>query len=117
MEGGGDALPADLRELAGKVGRRPPAGLLRGLRAEPAPAPPSPLPAAVRGARPPLADRLRALRLELVSAGARSVPRVGARGCPGARCAQRQRTSALPFVPGSRGVLRSHARAPNAAFP
>uniref|UniRef100_A0A8V0ZL22 Leucine rich adaptor protein 1 n=1 Tax=Gallus gallus TaxID=9031 RepID=A0A8V0ZL22_CHICK len=37
MEGGGDALPADLRELAGKVGRRPPAGLLRGLRAEPAP--------------------------------------------------------------------------------
>ncbi|XP_048802750.1 leucine rich adaptor protein 1 [Lagopus muta] len=65
MEGGGDALPADLRELAGKVGRRPPAGLLRGLRAEPVPAPPSPLPAPVRGARPPIADRLRALRLEL----------------------------------------------------
>ncbi|XP_065602389.1 leucine rich adaptor protein 1 [Cyrtonyx montezumae] len=65
MEGGGDALPADLRELAGKVGRRPPAGLLRGFRAEPAPAPPSPLPAPVRGARSPLADRLRALRLEL----------------------------------------------------
>ncbi|XP_015726001.1 leucine rich adaptor protein 1 [Coturnix japonica] len=65
MEGGGDALPADLRELLGKVGRRPPAGLLRGLRSEPAPSPPSPLPAPVRGARPPLADRLRALRLEL----------------------------------------------------
>ncbi|NXV13553.1 LURA1 protein, partial [Cepphus grylle] len=68
MEGGGEALPADLRELATKVGRRPPAGLLRGLRAETAPAPPAPPapPAApARGARPPLADRLRALRLEL----------------------------------------------------
>ncbi|KAM6199307.1 leucine rich adaptor protein 1 [Sarcoramphus papa] len=64
MEGGGEALPADLRELASKVGRRPPAGLLRGLRAETAPAPPAP-PAPARGARPPLADRLRALRLEL----------------------------------------------------
>ncbi|KAM9620150.1 leucine rich adaptor protein 1 [Morphnus guianensis] len=67
MEGGGEALPADLRELATKVGRRPPAGLLRGLRAETAPAPPAPPvpPAPARGARPPLADRLRALRLEL----------------------------------------------------
>ncbi|XP_075567675.1 leucine rich adaptor protein 1 [Pelecanus crispus] len=67
MEGGGEALPADLRELASKVGRRPPAGLLRGLRAETAPAPSAPpAPAApARGARPPLADRLRALRLEL----------------------------------------------------
>ncbi|XP_069644933.1 leucine rich adaptor protein 1 [Haliaeetus albicilla] len=64
MEGGGEALPADLRELVTKVGRRPPAGLLRGLRAETAPAPPAP-PALARGARPPLADRLRALRLEL----------------------------------------------------
>ncbi|XP_075280686.1 leucine rich adaptor protein 1 [Opisthocomus hoazin] len=64
MESGGEALPADLRELAGKVGRRPPAGLLRGLRAEAAPAPP-PSPPPARGARPPLADRLRALRLEL----------------------------------------------------
>ncbi|XP_053929643.1 leucine rich adaptor protein 1 [Cuculus canorus] len=64
MEGGGEALPADLRELACKVGRRPPAGLLRGLRAEAAPAPPAP-PAPERGARTPLADRLRALRLEL----------------------------------------------------
>ncbi|KAM6078286.1 leucine rich adaptor protein 1 [Theristicus caerulescens] len=64
MEGGGEALPADLRELASKVGRRPPAGLLRGLRADAAPAPPAP-PAPARGARPPLADRLRALRLEL----------------------------------------------------
>ncbi|KAM9239069.1 leucine rich adaptor protein 1 [Leptosomus discolor] len=62
MEGGGEALPADLRELASKVGRRPPAGLLRGLRAETAPAPPAP---PARGVRPPLADRLRALRLEL----------------------------------------------------
>ncbi|XP_068809120.1 leucine rich adaptor protein 1 [Struthio camelus] len=73
MEGGGEALPADLRELTSKVGRRPPAGLLRGLRAEPGPAPPpppstaspSPAPAPARGARPPLADRLRALRLDL----------------------------------------------------
>ncbi|NXX18454.1 LURA1 protein, partial [Podargus strigoides] len=67
MEGGGEALPADLRELASKVGRRPPAGLLRGLRAETAAAPPVPPapPAPARGARPPLADRLRALRLEL----------------------------------------------------
>ncbi|XP_074953857.1 leucine rich adaptor protein 1 [Phalacrocorax aristotelis] len=67
MEGSGEALPADLRELASKVGRRPPAGLLRGLRADTAPAPPGPplLPAPARGARPPLADRLRALRLEL----------------------------------------------------
>ncbi|KAM6327411.1 leucine rich adaptor protein 1 [Podargus strigoides] len=67
MEGGGEALPADLRELASKVGRRPPAGLLRGLRAETAAAPPAPPapPAPARGARPPLADRLRALRLEL----------------------------------------------------
>ncbi|KAM6124295.1 leucine rich adaptor protein 1 [Pterocles gutturalis] len=64
MEGGGEALPADLRELASKVGRRPPAGLLRGLRADTAPAPPAP-PAPARGARLPLADRLRALRLEL----------------------------------------------------
>ncbi|KAI6063984.1 Leucine rich adaptor protein 1 [Aix galericulata] len=63
MEGGGEALPAELRELAGKLGRRPPAGLLRGLRAEPPL--PVPLPVPVRGARPPLADRLRALRLEL----------------------------------------------------
>lgn len=72
MEGGGEALPADLRELASKVGRRPPAGLLRGLRAETAPAPPVPPapPAPARGARPPLADRLRALRLELVSPAA-----------------------------------------------
>uniref|UniRef100_A0A8C5X6E0 Leucine rich adaptor protein 1 n=1 Tax=Malurus cyaneus samueli TaxID=2593467 RepID=A0A8C5X6E0_9PASS len=38
MEGGGEALPADLRDLAGKVGRRPPAVLLRGLRADTAPA-------------------------------------------------------------------------------
>ncbi|KAM6343286.1 leucine rich adaptor protein 1 [Alca torda] len=68
MEGGGEALPADLRELATKVGRRPPAGLLRGLRAETAPAPaapPAPPAAPARGARSPLADRLRALRLEL----------------------------------------------------
>ncbi|KAM6262012.1 leucine rich adaptor protein 1 [Porphyrio hochstetteri] len=67
MEGGGEALPADLRELASKVGRRPPAGLLRGLRAETAPAPPAPPvpPASTRGSRLPLADRLRALRLEL----------------------------------------------------
>ncbi|XP_072723915.1 leucine rich adaptor protein 1 [Ciconia boyciana] len=67
MEGSGEALPAELRELAGKVGRRPPAGLLRGLRAETAPAPSAPPapPAPARGARPPLADRLRALRLEL----------------------------------------------------
>ncbi|KAM6066368.1 leucine rich adaptor protein 1 [Chlamydotis macqueenii] len=67
MEGGGEALPADLRDLAGKVGRRPPAGLLRGLRAETASSPPVPPvpPAPARGARPPLADRLRALRLEL----------------------------------------------------
>lgn len=73
MELGGEALPAELRELAGKLGRRPPAGLLRGLRAEPpGPVPlplPVPLPVPVRGARPPLADRLRALRVELVSAG------------------------------------------------
>ncbi|XP_035189368.1 leucine rich adaptor protein 1 [Oxyura jamaicensis] len=65
MEGGGEALPADLRELTGKLGRRPPAGLLRGLRAEPLPVPLPVLPVPVRGARPPLADRLRALRLEL----------------------------------------------------
>ncbi|XP_067157282.1 leucine rich adaptor protein 1 isoform X2 [Apteryx mantelli] len=73
MEGGGEALPADLRELASKVGRWPPAGLLRGLRVGSAPgpgsAPPpaaaSPSPAPARGARPPLADRLRALRLDL----------------------------------------------------
>uniref|UniRef100_A0A8C3JX66 Leucine rich adaptor protein 1 n=1 Tax=Calidris pygmaea TaxID=425635 RepID=A0A8C3JX66_9CHAR len=66
MEGGGEALPADLRELASKVGRRPPAGLLRGLRADNPSAPPAPPPAPpARGARPPLADRLRALRLEL----------------------------------------------------
>ncbi|XP_064003709.1 leucine rich adaptor protein 1 [Pogoniulus pusillus] len=67
MEGGGEALPADLRELVGKVGRRPPAGLLRGLRAETAHAPPAtaPPPPPARGARLPLADRLRALRLEL----------------------------------------------------
>ncbi|XP_061859493.1 leucine rich adaptor protein 1 [Colius striatus] len=64
MEGGGETLPADLRELAGKVGRRPPAGLLRGLRAEAAPAPPVP-PAPARDCRSPFADRLRALRLEL----------------------------------------------------
>ncbi|XP_065698602.2 leucine rich adaptor protein 1 [Patagioenas fasciata] len=68
MEGGGEALPADLRELASKVGRRPPAGLLRGLRAETAPVPPAPpappVPPA-RGARPPLADSLRALRVDL----------------------------------------------------
>ncbi|NWH70914.1 LURA1 protein, partial [Piaya cayana] len=61
MEVGGESLPAELRDLACKVGRRPPAGLLRGLRAEPAPAPPAP----ERGARTPLADRLRALRVEL----------------------------------------------------
>uniref|UniRef100_A0A8C3TU61 Leucine rich adaptor protein 1 n=1 Tax=Catharus ustulatus TaxID=91951 RepID=A0A8C3TU61_CATUS len=42
MEGGGEALPADLRDLAGKVGRRPPAVLLRGLRADTAPALPAP---------------------------------------------------------------------------
>ncbi|XP_030310760.1 leucine rich adaptor protein 1 [Calypte anna] len=73
MEGGGEALPAELRELAGKVGRRPPAGLLRGLRADSGTAtgiatgtvaPPAP-PAPARGARPPLAERLRVLRLEL----------------------------------------------------
>lgn len=70
MEGGGEALPADLRDLAGKVGRRPPAVLLRGLRADTAPAPPAPpaTPAPARGAHPPLAERLRTLRLELVSA-------------------------------------------------
>lgn len=70
MEGGGEALPADLRDLAGKVGRRPPAVLLRGLRADTVPAPPAPpaTPAPVRGAHPPLAERLRTLRLELVSA-------------------------------------------------
>ncbi|XP_066181022.1 leucine rich adaptor protein 1 [Sylvia atricapilla] len=70
MEGGGEALPADLRDLAGKVGRRPPAVLLRGLRADTAPAPPAPpappaTPAPARGAHPPLAERLRTLRLEL----------------------------------------------------
>ncbi|NXF08819.1 LURA1 protein, partial [Smithornis capensis] len=64
MEGGGEALPADLRDLAGKVGRRPPAVLLRGLRADTATAPPAP-PAPARGDRPPLAERLRTLRLEL----------------------------------------------------
>ncbi|XP_071420780.1 leucine rich adaptor protein 1 [Pithys albifrons albifrons] len=64
MEGGGEALPADLRDLAGKVGRRPPAVLLRGLRADTAPAPPAP-PAPARGERPPIAERLRTLRLEL----------------------------------------------------
>ncbi|XP_027749331.1 leucine rich adaptor protein 1 [Empidonax traillii] len=64
MEGGGEPLPADLRDLAGKVGRRPPAVLLRGLRADAAPAPPAP-PAPARGERPPLAERLRSLRLEL----------------------------------------------------
>ncbi|NXX83709.1 LURA1 protein, partial [Urocolius indicus] len=61
MEGGGETLPADVRELAGKVGRRPPAGLLKGLRAESSPAPPAP----PRDCRSPFADRLRALRLEL----------------------------------------------------
>ncbi|XP_030350132.1 leucine rich adaptor protein 1 [Strigops habroptila] len=64
MESGGEALPADLRDLATKVGRRPPAGLLRGLRADTAPAPPAP-PAPARAARLPLAERLRALRLDM----------------------------------------------------
>ncbi|XP_075792019.1 leucine rich adaptor protein 1 isoform X1 [Pelodiscus sinensis] len=64
MEGPGcEPLPPDLKELEGKVGRRPPDGLLRWLREDPAAALLGESPA--RGQRRGLAGKIKALKLEL----------------------------------------------------
>ncbi|XP_074858711.1 leucine rich adaptor protein 1 isoform X2 [Carettochelys insculpta] len=65
MEGPGCAepLPPDLKELESKVGRRPPEGLVRWLREDPAAALLGESPA--RGQRRGLAEKIKALKLEL----------------------------------------------------
>ncbi|KAH1166263.1 hypothetical protein KIL84_015435 [Mauremys mutica] len=59
----GEPLPPDLRELESKVGRRPPEGLVRWLREDPAAALLRESPA--RGQRRGLAGKIKALKLEL----------------------------------------------------
>lgn len=73
MEGGaGCADFPDLKELESKVGQKPPDGLLRWLREDPAahflPSSPS------RGLRQGLGEKIKALKLELVSPGSQPCP-------------------------------------------
>lgn len=79
MEGTAESQTPDLRDVEGKVGRKTPEGLLRGLRGEREPGPSGAL--LLPGAPSTghcLGDKIMALKMELVSVG--STGRGGARG-------------------------------------
>uniref|UniRef100_A0A8C8RD67 Leucine rich adaptor protein 1 n=1 Tax=Pelusios castaneus TaxID=367368 RepID=A0A8C8RD67_9SAUR len=65
MEGPGEPPPPELKELESKVGRRAPDGLVRWLREDPAAALLGGSPARGRGQRRGLAEKIKALKLEL----------------------------------------------------
>lgn len=70
MEGTAESQTPDLRDLEGKVGRRTPEGLLRGLRGDWGPGTSDSLAApGMPGAGHGLGDKILALRMELVSGG------------------------------------------------
>lgn len=70
MEGTVESQTPDLRDVEGKLGRKTPEGLLRGLRGEGEPGTSgAPLLPGAPGAGHGLGDKIMALRMELVSVG------------------------------------------------